>query len=386
MHRACIAIVGGGLSGLYAAHLLEQQGLHDYVLLEARPTWGGRIESATLDEPQHPHRFDLGPTWYWPDFQPQLDALIQQLGLTAFEQHEAGDMMVERSASLPPSRYEGYRSAPTSVRLLGGMAALVDALRKTLDPKRLRPNQQVRQLAGDGERITLEALDPQQGVHNYSVEHVLLALPPRLAVATLRFTPTLPSALSSAWAHTTTWMAPHAKYVAVYDTPFWRDHGLSGEARSTLGPMGEMHDAGRAGRAVWLPGLAGRSAPPSAGGDVESTLSRPTGAPVRAQSGRTSGRVLQRLGTRSVDRHRRRSDGKLTAWHGPTLHASNRAMATPAHRRGQRVVPPVPRLRGGRHRGGSTGCAGLAPLAEHPGSRRTRHLKKERYRPHLLAY
>ncbi len=62
MHRASIAIVGGGLSGLYAAHLLEQQGLHDYVLLEARPTWGGRIESATLDEPQHPHRFDLGPT------------------------------------------------------------------------------------------------------------------------------------------------------------------------------------------------------------------------------------------------------------------------------------------------------------------------------------
>lgn len=257
MHRASIAIVGGGLSGLYAAHLLEQQGLHDYVLLEARPTWGGRIESATLDEPQHPHRFDLGPTWYWPDFQPQLDALIQQLGLTAFEQHEAGDMMVEWSASLPPSRYEGYRSAPTSVRLLGGMAALVDALRKTLDPKRLRPNQQVRQLAGDGERITLEALDPQQGVHNYSVEHVLLALPPRLAVATLRFTPTLPSALSSAWAHTTTWMAPHAKYVAVYDTPFWRDHGLSGEARSTLGPMGEMHDASAPGGQAALFGFLG---------------------------------------------------------------------------------------------------------------------------------
>ena len=27
------------------------------------------------------HRFDLGPSWYWPDFQPDLHALIEHLGL-----------------------------------------------------------------------------------------------------------------------------------------------------------------------------------------------------------------------------------------------------------------------------------------------------------------
>ena len=31
--------------------------------------------------------------------------------------------------------------------------------------------------------------------------------------------------------------------VAGYDHPFLRDHGLSGGARSTVGPMGEIHDA-----------------------------------------------------------------------------------------------------------------------------------------------
>lgn len=31
-----VAILGGGLSGLYAAYLLEQQGIQDYILLEAR--------------------------------------------------------------------------------------------------------------------------------------------------------------------------------------------------------------------------------------------------------------------------------------------------------------------------------------------------------------
>lgn len=40
-----------------------------------------------------------------------------------------------------------------------------------------------------------------------------------------------------------TWMAPHAKYVAVYDKPFWREQGLSGQARSACGPLVEIHDA-----------------------------------------------------------------------------------------------------------------------------------------------
>jgi monoamine oxidase len=38
-------------------------------------------------------------------------------------------------------------------------------------------------------------------------------------------------------------MAPHAKYIAVFETQFWREQGLSGEAQSTVGPMAEIHDA-----------------------------------------------------------------------------------------------------------------------------------------------
>lgn len=40
---ARFVIVGGGLAGLYAAHELEQLGISDHVLLEARPFLGGRI-------------------------------------------------------------------------------------------------------------------------------------------------------------------------------------------------------------------------------------------------------------------------------------------------------------------------------------------------------
>jgi monoamine oxidase len=38
-------------------------------------------------------------------------------------------------------------------------------------------------------------------------------------------------------------MAPHAKFFAVYDVPFWREAGLSGAAQSGVGPLVEIHDA-----------------------------------------------------------------------------------------------------------------------------------------------
>ena len=52
-------------------------------------------------------------------------------------------------------------------------------------------------------------------------------------------------------------MAPHAKYVAVFDTPFWREAGLSGAGRSGRGPMTEIHDASLPGQAAALFGFLG---------------------------------------------------------------------------------------------------------------------------------
>jgi monoamine oxidase len=71
----------------------------------------------------------------------------------------------------------------------------------------------------------------------------LAALPPRLLEASVSFTPPLEEATARQWRETPTWMAPHAKFFALYDRPFWRDAGLSGTAQSMVGPMLEMHDA-----------------------------------------------------------------------------------------------------------------------------------------------
>lgn len=259
MSSARIAIVGAGLSGLYAGWLLQRQGIADCVILEARDVPGGRIASFDANAPEASglERFDLGPTWFWPDYQRDLDQLIHELGLQRFAQHEAGGMVIERTAGEAPQRMHGYANVPTSMRLLGGMGALIDALRSQLPAARIVTGQIVRRLRRLERGIELDSQDAAGHATTWHAEHVLLALPPRLIAQNITFSPALPEALASQWRETATWMASHAKYVAVYDRPFWREQGLSGEARSMIGPLGEIHDASMPGGRAALFGFFG---------------------------------------------------------------------------------------------------------------------------------
>ncbi|SDV50258.1 flavin monoamine oxidase family protein [Chitinasiproducens palmae] len=262
MLDARVAIVGGGLSGLYAAFLLEQAGIDDYLLLEARETLGGRIASVPLCGQRRAaldcaERGDLGPAWFWPAYQAELDRLISDLGMSRFEQYEAGDMVVERSPQAPPVRMCGHGTTPRSMRLAGGMSALVAALRRRLESGRLVINQPARRLHITTRHVDIVTDGAGAQRTSYRVDHVLLALPPRLAGTTLDFFPALPEALLNEWRATPTWMASHAKYIAAYDAPFWREQGLSGEGRSARGPLAELHDASIPGGAAALFGFFG---------------------------------------------------------------------------------------------------------------------------------
>jgi monoamine oxidase len=126
-----------------------------------------------------------------------------------------------------------------SMRVDGGTAALITALARGLPPGVIRLSIRATHLAISSTGIDVMTDSGQV----LSVAQVLLALPPRLLVAQVGFDPPLPTAITRLWQSTPTWMAPHAKFVAVYDRAFWREAGLSGAARSQVGPLVEIHDA-----------------------------------------------------------------------------------------------------------------------------------------------
>ncbi len=232
--RETIAIVGGGLSGLYAARLLQAARV-PFVVLEARDRLGGRILSED--------GFDLGPAWFWPDMQPAIAALVDELGLTGFQQYSEGDVLVEQAPTIAPARYPGFGQMASSFRIAGGTAALVTALARDLPQDRLRLGAAVTHAALREDGVTLALRDAAGKRETLEARALLLALPPRLAEKTIAFTPALPGDVSARWRAMPTWMAPHAKFVAVYAKPFWRANGLCGTAQSGVGPMVEIHDA-----------------------------------------------------------------------------------------------------------------------------------------------
>jgi monoamine oxidase len=253
--NADVVIVGGGLSGLALADKLHRAGA-DYLLLEARDRLGGRILSKEVGGAC----FDVGPAWFWPG-QPRMAALVERLRLETFEQHWAGDSVAEdeRGRVL---RGAGFASMRGSCRIDGGLGRAIGALGALLPGSRTTLSATVRALTrvSDGVILMVEAGGEQLPIH---AGRVVLAVPPRVARESIRFTPELAGRLGQALTSIPTWMAGQAKILAVYDRPYWREGRLSGDAMSRRGPMTEIHDASpRAGGPFAVFGFVG--VPPDA--------------------------------------------------------------------------------------------------------------------------
>lgn len=238
MNTVKVAIIGGGLSGLYTAYLLSQMNV-EYQLFEARDRLGGRILSTPGPGPRH----DLGPAWMWPDFQPRMAALVEELEIATFAQHTEGATLLERSPQQPPRRMVGWESGNTSMRIHSGVQQIIDALATKVPAEHILLNCRITKVTLRNSSAFLKASDEPSSLENVEFTHVISAMPLRLLAQSIEFDPPVAASRMTQWAETPTWMAPHAKYVALYPAPFWRAAGLSGTAQSHIGPMVEIHDA-----------------------------------------------------------------------------------------------------------------------------------------------
>ncbi|MEI4264075.1 flavin monoamine oxidase family protein [Roseovarius sp. D0-M9] len=215
MEETEICVIGAGLSGLALGTALRSEG-RDVTILEARDRAGGRVLSQ--------QGYDLGPSWIWPHNHRML-ALASRFGLRSFPQYASGRLVFEDGEGAIRSDLD-FATMGGALRIEGGLMRVTDALAIQLGQS-LRLDHPVRRVTEVGAGVTLLG-------DNFEIRaaRVVFALPPRLTAGFSVAVPDVP-----------TWMAGHAKLIATYNAPFWRDSGLNGDAISHYGPLAEIHDA-----------------------------------------------------------------------------------------------------------------------------------------------
>ena len=228
-----IVIVGGGLSGLYLANLV-QEAAKEVVVLEAADRLGGRIHTIQGVEATP---MELGATWF-SDMHPRLLALLGKLELEKFPQFSAGISLFQTKSFEPPQKFYIPESEAPSYRIAGGTGALITKLASQLPATAIQMNQRVKEIhdAEKGLEIVTGTGD------HFSADKVILCIPPQLAGVSIQFSPELPESLATVLPPVQTWMAGAIKFTIEYTAPFWREAGYSGMLYSHAGIVMEMYD------------------------------------------------------------------------------------------------------------------------------------------------
>lgn len=228
-----IVIVGGGLSGLYLANLV-QEAAKEVVVLEAADRLGGRIHTIQGVEATP---MELGATWF-SDMHPRLLALLGKLELEKFPQFSAGISLFQTKSFEPPQKFYIPESEVPSYRIAGGTGALITKLASQLPATAIQMNQRVKEIhdAEKGLEIVTGTGD------HFSADKVILCIPPQLAGVSIQFSPELPESLATVLPSVQTWMAGAIKFTIEYTAPFWREAGYSGMLYSHAGIVMEMYD------------------------------------------------------------------------------------------------------------------------------------------------
>jgi Flavin containing amine oxidoreductase len=226
-----VAIVGGGLSGLFVGFELGRK--LKWVLFEASSRVGGRLINSPATT------IDMGGAWVWPEYQPNMRDLVYCLSLTMFDQPGDAD----------------------STRIVGGAVQFIDRLCGRIQETRacqndsdgckngIRLNSPITSCkllsAHDfpNENNPLIRLEIADGTHVLA-RRVVFAVPPQLLSTTVSFDPPLSESKQAAMSASRTWMAGVTKVALVYPKRFWDASSSFAGLPSFSGPAFQVYDAG----------------------------------------------------------------------------------------------------------------------------------------------
>lgn len=227
-----ILILGAGLTGLTTAYFLQKAGV-SCTILEARPRLGGRIET-DYQVGQAP--VEKGATWLGLKHQHLVD-LLDELGLSTFEQILGEQAIYESISTSPPQLVQLPPNTDPSYRIQGGSFQLIQALADQLAADTVRLGAAVEAIVE-----TENGIEVRVAGQSYLADQVISTLPPRLLMTTVAISPALPQDLVQVAEKTHTWMGESIKVALRATHPFWREPGRSGTVFSNVGPVSELYD------------------------------------------------------------------------------------------------------------------------------------------------
>jgi monoamine oxidase len=232
MNQKSIGIVGGGLAGMSAAFFLKQKGLNA-TILEARDRLGGRIytQYSDLEAP-----VELGATWLGKKHKHLLE-LLSELGIGIYEQY-MGEYAVYDPISTSPAQIVQMPFNPDpTFRIKNGSSELINQLSKLIDPNSIYLNSTVISVKSHENKLVVETEK-----QTFVFDKLIITLPPKLFLDSIKFTPSLPEELKEIGQKTHTWMSESIKVALTYERPFWKTAQPIGSIFSNTGLVSEMYD------------------------------------------------------------------------------------------------------------------------------------------------
>lgn len=225
-------ILGGGLSGLTLAMLLEEAE-EEYLLIEARNRLGGRI--LTLNE-KDKTPLEMGATWFGKKHHNMVN-LLRKTKTSSFPQFLGKTAIYEPISTSPHQLVNLPSNDEPSFRISNGSSSLIESLAEAIHPDKIKLNHIVRKLDFTGKKVIIETNNG-----NFEGDNVVSTIPPYLLWKTISFTPALPNNIVQIMQKTHTWMGESIKIGLRYEAPFWQKNQKSGTIFSNVGPVPEMYD------------------------------------------------------------------------------------------------------------------------------------------------